>query len=173
MTTRKQRIMGVVGRSGSGKTTLLCDLIPALIKLGLTVSTIKHTHHNFDIDKPGKDSYRHRGAGAKEVLLTSAQRWALLHEVRDDQEPDMNNLIKRMAPVDVVLVEGFKSHAFPKIEVYRPSMGEPLVGQGDHSIVAVATDEPDNRTVTALNVPVLDLDNIQGIAEFIVTHPKL
>jgi len=173
MSENKQKVLGIMGRSGSGKTTLLSDLIPVLTTQGLSVSTIKHTHHGFDVDKPGKDSYRHREAGAKEVLLTSKDRWALLHEVRDEAEPNMNDLIARMSPVDVVLIEGFKSHNFPKIEVFRPSLGKPLLGKQDQSVVAVATDEMGNQMIADLNVVVLDLSNIKAIGDFIVEHLKI
>jgi molybdopterin-guanine dinucleotide biosynthesis protein B len=115
-------VLGIVGWSGSGKTTLLTALIPLLRARGLSVSTVKHAHHGFDMDRPGKDSYRHRAAGAHEVLVATAQRWALLHEV-DGPEPDLPALLSRLAPVDLVLVEGFKTHAFPKLEVHRPALG--------------------------------------------------
>lgn len=173
MSERTQRIMGFIGRSGSGKTTVLSDLIPVLINRGFSVSTVKHTHHDFDMDKPGKDSYRHREAGAKEVLLTSAKRWALLHELRDEPEFDMNELIGRMTPVDVLLIEGFKSHDYPKVEVHRPSLGKPLLAAHDNSVIAIATDEPDHGTVTSLTLPVLNLGDVNGIADFIVGYLKL
>lgn len=173
MQKREQAVMGVMGRSGSGKTTLLSDLIPALIGLGVSVSTIKHTHHGFDVDKPGKDSYRHREAGAQEVLLTSSKRWALLHEVQDEKEPDMQELIARMSPVDVLLIEGFKKHAFPKIEVFRPVLGKPVMGGKDQSIIAIATDDQCNQNVLDLNLPILDLSNVKSIAEFIVQHLRI
>ncbi|MBL4692012.1 MAG: molybdopterin-guanine dinucleotide biosynthesis protein B [Magnetovibrio sp.] len=166
----KQHVMGIVGRSGSGKTTLLSDLIPILIELGHTVSTIKHTHHGFDVDKPGKDSYRHRAAGAQEVLLTSAKRWALLHEVQDEKEPDMQDLIARMSPVDVMLIEGFKKHDFPKIEVYRPSLGMAALGRTHQSVIAVATDEVENANVLDLKLQILDLGDVKSIAKFIVQY---
>jgi len=164
-------VMGVVGRSGSGKTTLLTDLIPALTARGFSVSTIKHTHHDFDMDQPGKDSYRHREAGAREVLLTSAKRWVLLHELDDEPEPNMDEVLGHMSPVDIVLVEGFKSHAYPKIEVYRPSLGNPLLAKTDTSVVAVATDDQD--AVQGIgHVEVLDLDRIDSIADFIAGYLK-
>ncbi|PCI36813.1 MAG: molybdopterin-guanine dinucleotide biosynthesis protein B [Rhodospirillaceae bacterium] len=169
----KQKVMGIMGRSGSGKTTLLSDLIPVLIEMGFSVSTVKHTHHHFDVDKPGKDSYRHREAGAKEVLLTSSQRWALLHEVRDEPEPDMVEMMAHMSPVDVVLIEGFKSHDFPKIEVYRPSLGKPIIGRTKQNVVAIVTDEADHQAVTDLNIEILDLGDIKAIGAFIVEYLKL
>lgn len=173
MGEQNQRIMGFVGRSGSGKTTALSDLIPVLTGRGFSVSTVKHTHHDFDMDKPGKDSYRHREAGAKEVLLTSAHRWALLHELRGEAEFDMADLIGRMTPVDILLIEGFKSHDYPKIEVHRPSLGKPLLAAHDDSVIAIATDEPDADTVTRLNLVVLNLGNSDSIADFIVDYLKL
>ncbi len=135
------KTFGVVGWSGSGKTTLLIELLPELTGRGLRISTIKHTHHGFTIDRPGKDSHRHREAGAKEVVIASASRWAMIHELRGDPEPDMTALIARMTPVELVLVEGFKSHPHDKLEVYRPSLGKPLLCREDPTVVAVASDE--------------------------------
>lgn len=159
------QIFGLVGRSGSGKTTLMERLVPALRSRGLTVSTVKHAHHGFDIDKPGKDSWRHREAGAEEVLLISGGRWALLHEVRDAAEPTLEELLSRMAPVDLVLVEGFHSHGLPSIEVHRPSEGHALMWRPGSSIVAVASDVP----MVGLGVPRLDLDRPDAVARFVLT----
>ena len=164
-------VMGIVGRSGSGKTTLLSDLIPVLTARGFSVSTIKHTHHDFDMDQPGKDSYRHREAGAREVLLSSAKRWALLHELDGAPEPDMEELLGRMSRVDIVLVEGFKSHAYPKVEVHRPSLGHPLLAKKDASVVAVATDVAD-VALEGGDVQVLDLGHTESIAGFIIGYLK-
>ncbi|MDF2367813.1 molybdopterin-guanine dinucleotide biosynthesis protein B [Sneathiella sp.] len=162
-------IIGISGWSGNGKTTLLTRLIPALIKRGFKVSTIKHAHHKFDIDTPGKDSYRHREAGAEEVLISSSSRWALMHENHDRGEARLDDLIAKMVPVDILLVEGFKSEDFPKIEVWRRESGtEPRVSS-DSSIVALATPE---LSYTA-PVPVLDLNDENAIAEFIVQFFKL
>ncbi len=133
------RVLGLVGWSGSGKTTLLTAMLPLLRARGLRVSTIKHAHHGFDIDRPGKDSYRHRAAGAHEVLVASATRWALLHEL-DGPEPALPALLARLAPVDLVLVEGFRQAACPKLEVHRPSLGQPPLWPGRPDIVAVASD---------------------------------
>jgi molybdopterin-guanine dinucleotide biosynthesis protein B len=133
------KILGIVGWSGSGKTTLLTAILPLLKAAGLTVSTIKHTHHGFDIDRPGKDSYRHREAGAHEVLVVSGTRWALLHEVQGP-EPDLAGLLARLDPVDLVLVEGYKSHPFPKLEVYRPALGKSPIWPDDPNVIAVASD---------------------------------
>ncbi len=158
------KIFGLVGWSGSGKTTLMRGLLPALTDRGLRVSTIKHTHHNFDIDKPGKDSYMHREAGAHEVLITGARRWAILHENRDQAEPDMDSLLDRMEEVDLVLVEGFKSYRHNKLEVFRASVGKPLIAADDKTVVAVASDE----MLDATGVPLLDLNDISAVADFIV-----
>src|ERR1700726_2996227 len=136
------RIFGLAGWSGSGKTTLLAALIPELAARGLTVSTIKHAHHEFDIDQPGKDSWRHRQAGAREVMVASARRWALMHELRDLPEPPLEDLVAQMSPVDLLLVEGWKRHPHPKLEVYRPSLGKPLLYPEDRHIVALASDQP-------------------------------
>src|SRR5262244_2021489 len=118
------RILGLAGWSGSGKTTLLTGLIPALTTRGFSVSTIKHAHHEFDIDRPGKDSWRHRQAGAREVMVASSRRWALMHELRDKPEPPLEELVAKMSPADLLLVEGWKQHPHPKLEVYRPSLGK-------------------------------------------------
>jgi molybdopterin-guanine dinucleotide biosynthesis adapter protein len=132
-------VLGVVGWSGSGKTTLLVAVLPLLRASGLTVSTIKNVHHEFDLDQPGKDSHRHRLAGAHEVLIASSRRWALLHEFKGP-EAELPSLLARMEPVDLVLVEGFKSHRYPKLEVFRPELGKPSLWDRDPEIVAVATD---------------------------------
>lgn len=163
------KIFGLVGWSGSGKTTLVAKLVPELISRGFTVSTMKHTHHNFDIDKPGKDSYEHRIAGATEVLLTGASRWALLHENRDEPEPSINDLLARMGDVDLVLIEGFKSHGHQKMEVHRPAVGKPLLATDDPTVVAVASDADLND----VDLPVLALDDVQVIADFIINHVGL
>ena len=118
------RVFGLAGWSGSGKTTLMAALIPQFVARGITVSTVKHAHHGFDVDQPGKDSWRHRQAGAREVMVVSDRRWALMHELREEPEPDLDKLLPRITPVDLLLVEGFKRHAHPKIEVHRPSLGK-------------------------------------------------
>jgi molybdopterin-guanine dinucleotide biosynthesis adapter protein len=157
------RIFGVAGWSGSGKTTLLDALIPELVRRSVTVSTIKHAHHNFDIDQPGKDSWRHRQAGASEVMVTSSRRFALMHELRDAAEPTLAELVTRMAPVDLLLVEGFKRDSHPKLEVHRPSVGKPFLYPDDPHIVAIASDE--NLTVP---LPLLPLSDVAAIADFIL-----
>jgi len=169
---KKRKMMntfGLAGWSGSGKTTLVVKLLPELIGRGFRASTIKHTHHQFDMDKPGKDSHNHRMAGAKEVMVTSSTRWALLHELRGGLEPDIPTLIDRMYPVDLVLVEGFKSYPHAKLEVHRPSLGKPLLATEDSNVVAIATDEP----FTHASLPILDLDDAKVIVDFIVGHMGL
>ena len=148
-------VLGIVGWSGSGKTTLLVALLPLLRAHGLRVSTIKHTHHGFDMDRPGKDTFRHREAGAQEVLVASSTRWALLHEIQGE-EPTLPTLLTKLEPVDLVLVEGFKAHPFPKLEVYRPSLGKPPIWPDAPDIVAVASDaklDAGDRPVLPLNDP--------------------
>ena len=160
------RVFGLVGYSGSGKTTLMVQLIPELVRRGITVSTMKHAHHGFDVDQPGKDSYEHRQAGATEVMVSSARRWALMHENRDRPEPGPEELIARMTPVDLLLIEGFKREGHDKLEVWRAATGKPLLAREDRSILAVASDGP----VPGVTVPVLDLDNVPSIADFILAH---
>lgn len=160
------RLFGLVGWSGSGKTTLVIRLIPELTRRGLAVSTMKHAHHDFDIDKPGKDSYLHRAAGASEVMVASDQRWALMHEHRGAPEPSLERLIAQMTPVDLLLVEGFKRHAHPRLEVHRPSVGKPMIFGEDPTILAVASDVP----LKDLSVPRLDLADVGAIADFVLTH---
>jgi molybdopterin-guanine dinucleotide biosynthesis adapter protein len=157
------RLIGLAGWSGSGKTTLLAKLIPVLIARGHTVSTVKHAHHDFDVDTPGKDSYRHRAAGAREVLVSSARRWALMHELRDEAEPALNELLAHVAPVDFVIVEGFKKASHPKIEVHRSEVGRPLLYPEDPNILAIASDTPP----IGARVPFAALDDIEAIADFV------
>jgi molybdopterin-guanine dinucleotide biosynthesis protein B len=160
------RIFGLAGWSGSGKTTLMTALIPELVSRGITVSTLKHAHHSFDVDQPGKDSWRHRHAGAGEVLVSSQNRWALMHELRGMPEPSFDELVRRMSPVDLLLVEGFKRHPHPKIEVYRPSLGKPPLHPEDPFVVAVASDE----MLPGLALPLLPLSDAGAIAAFILDH---
>lgn len=160
------KIFGLVGWSGSGKTTLLVKLLPELIGRGLTVSTMKHTHHNVDIDRPGKDSYEHRRAGATEVLITGSRRWALLHENRDGQEPTIDDLLAQMSAVDLVLIEGFKAHRHHKLEVFRPAVGKPMLAADDPTIVAVASD----AELGDIGRPVIALDDVGAVVDFIVGH---
>jgi len=159
------RIFGLAGWSGSGKTTLLTMVIPELVARGLAVSTIKHAHHEFDIDRPGKDSWRHRQAGAREVMVASARRWAIMHELRDAVEPALEELVERMSPVDLLLVEGWKRHPHPKIEVHRPLLGKPLLYPDDPHVVAIASDE-----AIAAPIPLLPLGDPAAVAAFILDH---
>ena len=160
------RIFGIAGWSGSGKTTLLTRLIPLLTSRGFRISTLKHAHHGFDVDQPGKDSYVHRQAGAVEVMVSSANRWALMHEHRGAPEPGLEELLQHMSPVDLVIVEGFKRHRHPKLEVFRPSVGKPLLCREDPTVLAVASDE----TIADLPVPRLELEDVAGIADFVLAH---
>lgn len=158
-----QRAFGIVGWSGSGKTTLIERVVPCLTAQGLTVSLVKHAHRGFDLDRPGKDSYRHREAGCSEVLLASDERWALMHELRGQRSPPLEQLLRHLTPVDVVLVEGFKTDDVPKLEVHRPSLGKPPLFTDDAGVLAVATDA---QLDTAL--PCFELSNPLAIAQFIV-----
>jgi len=160
------RIIGLAGWSGSGKTTLITKLIPCLIARSLRVSTLKHAHHGFDLDKPGKDSFMHRTAGATEVIISSAKRWAILHELRGEEEWDLPALVSKMSAVDLVLVEGFKRDAFPKLEIHRTENGKPLLHPDDPHIVAVACDSP----LTVSKVPVVDLNDTDAVADLLLKH---
>ncbi|GGG18746.1 molybdopterin-guanine dinucleotide biosynthesis protein MobB [Caldovatus sediminis] len=160
------RLIGFAGWSGAGKTTLLTRVIPRLTGRGLRVSTIKHAHHRFDLDQPGKDSYEHRAAGASQVLISSAHRWALMTELRGAPEPDLRFLLSRLAPVDLVLVEGFKRDPVPKIEVHRAANGKPWLHPDDPAVVALAADAPPPGRGRAL--PWVGLDDVEGVAEFVL-----
>jgi len=162
------KVFGFAGWSGSGKTTLIERLIPRFVAHGLRVSLIKHAHHAFDIDRPGKDSYRHREAGCQEVVVCSAKRWVLMHEARGEPEPTLEDLIARMSPCDLLLIEGYKFHPIPKLEIYRGGNGKPLLHPDDPHIVAIAAD-----TDVATHLPVLDLNDHEGIADFVLTHVGL
>ncbi|MFA7506071.1 MAG: molybdopterin-guanine dinucleotide biosynthesis protein B [Burkholderiaceae bacterium] len=159
------KVFGFAGYSGSGKTTLIERLIPDFTGRGLRVSLIKHAHHRFDVDQPGKDSWRHRQAGATEVMLTSSHRWALMHELRGAPEPTLAEQLARLSPCDLVLVEGFKHAPIPKLEIFRPSLGHQPLHPSDSSVVAVASDEK-----LPIELPVLDLNHHAGIAEFILGY---
>jgi len=162
------KVFGFAGFSGSGKTTLIERLIPLFVARGLRVALIKHAHHTFDVDQPGKDSYRHRHAGASEVLITSSRRWVLMHELRGEAEPTIEELQRRISPCDLLLIEGFKRSPIPKIEVYRREVGEPLLHPHDPHIVAVASDQP---LVTQL--PVLELNRPEMVGDFLLRHVGL
>jgi molybdopterin-guanine dinucleotide biosynthesis adapter protein len=163
------RIFGLAGWSGSGKTTLVTRLLPELTRRGLAVSTVKHAHHDFDVDKPGKDSWLHRAAGATEVMVSSARRWALMHEHRGAPEATLTEVLRRMSPVDLIIVEGFKGEPHAKLEVHRASLGKPLLCRDDPHIVAVASDAP----LAGVALPVLPLDDAAAIARFILAHFRL
>ncbi|MBX3512198.1 MAG: molybdopterin-guanine dinucleotide biosynthesis protein B [Xanthobacteraceae bacterium] len=155
------RIIGLAGWSGAGKTTLVTQLIPVFRARGLKVSTVKHAHKGFDIDLPGKDSHRHREAGATEVFVASGVRWALVHELRDEPEPDLADIIPMLASVDLLIVEGFKRHRHPKLEIYRPEVGKPLLHPDDDYIVAITS----NAEVPEAKVPVIPIGDIEKIAD--------
>ena len=157
------RVLGLAGWSGSGKTTLLVRLIPLLSARGLRVATLKHAHHAFDVDVPGKDSYEHRKAGACEVIVSSARRWVQMHEVGDGAEATLPELLRRVSPCDLILVEGFKSERHPKLEVFRQAVGKPPLHPQDPRIIAVASDQ----AFPEAGVPVIDLDDIAAVADII------
>ena len=157
------RIFGVVGWKNAGKTGLMERLVAEITGRGITVSTVKHAHHTFDVDHPGKDSHRHRVAGATEVLLASRNRFALMHELRDEDEPDLDHLLTKLAPVDLVLIEGYKRDIHPKVEAHRAETGNPLIAPGDQTIRAVASDTP-----LDLDRPVFDLNDTVAVADFIL-----
>lgn len=159
----RSRVFGFVGYSGSGKTTLIEKLIPILTDGGMSVSLVKHAHHDFDIDQPGKDSHRHRMAGCSEVLVGSSRRWALIHELRNEMEPSLADLTRRLSPCDIVLVEGFKRYALPKLEVWRSGNVVPFLFPTDAHIVGVASDAPVSSTL-----PSFMLGEISRIANFVV-----
>ncbi len=162
------KVFGFAAYSGSGKTTLLESLIPEFVSRGLRVSVIKHAHHAFDIDTPGKDSYRHRQAGATEVLVASSVRWALMHELRDQPEQELPQLLERLSPCDLVLVEGFKRQAIPKLEIHRKAANTPLLFPDDPAIVAIATDSE-----VQTRLPRFGLGDYRAIADFIAAHVGL
>ena len=162
------KVFGFAGWSGSGKTTLIEKLIPLLAGDGRRVSLVKHAHHDFDVDQPGKDSWRHRQAGCSEVLVTSRRRWALMHELRDEPEMTLSEALARLSACDLVLVEGFKRAPIPKLEIHRVGVGKPELFPGDANIVGLATDAPERFART--NLPVLDLSNVPAICAFVLTH---
>lgn len=158
-------VFGVAGWSGSGKTTLIEKLIPRITARGRTVSVIKHTHHGFDLDRPGKDSYRHREAGAAQVLMLSGQRWVLMNELRGAPEPSLDEQLRLLAPCDVVLIEGFKAAPVPKVEVYRPENGKPPLWPDNPTVVAVAAAQPPGGPL-----PHLPLDDAEAICDFMLAY---
>lgn len=163
------RVFGFAGWSGSGKTTLIEALVPILVARGLSVSLVKHAHHEFDIDQPGKDSWRHRQAGCTEVLVSSAVRWALMHELRGAPEPSLGGALARLSPCDLVLVEGYKTAPIPKLEVWRPVVGKPKLHPIDPNIVAVATDDP---AIRAPGIVIFGLGDLSAIASFVAERAQ-
>ena len=162
------RLFGFAGFSGSGKTTLIEKLVPRFVARGLRVSLIKHAHHAFDVDQPGKDSYRHREAGCGEVLVTSSRRFALMHELRGAPEPLLNELVERLSPCDLVMVEGFKREPIPKLEIHRAAnRGAELLFPHDPHIVAIASDAQ-----LETDLPVFGLDDVDAIVEFVLQHAQ-
>lgn len=162
------RLFGVVGWKNAGKTGLMERLVTEITGRGFTVSTVKHAHHSFDVDHPGKDSHRHRVAGAREVLLASRNRFALMHELRDEEEPGLADLLNRLSPVDLVLIEGYKRDHHPKVEAHRAETGNPLIAPEDPTVKAVASDVP-----LELDRPVFDLNDTRAIADFILREVGL
>jgi len=162
------KIYGVTGWKNAGKTGLMERLVAEITSRGFSVSTIKHAHHSFDVDHPGKDSHRHRVAGAQEVLLASKNRIALMRELRDQEEPDLAHLLTRLSLVDLVLIEGYKRDRHPKIEAHRSATGQPLIAPGDDTIRAVASDVP-----LTLERPVFDLDDTTALADFVLREVGL
>jgi len=156
------KIYGIIGYKNAGKTTLVERLVTEFTARGLRVSTVKHAHHSFDLDAPGKDTYRHRTAGAQQVVMATSTRWVLMNELRDAPEPALRDLLARMDPVDLVLIEGYKRDSHPKVEVWRKAAGHPMIAPGDPTVRAVASD-----TAPDTDRPLLDLNNIAAIADFI------
>ena len=157
------KTLGIAGYSGSGKTTLIEKLVPILVKAGLRVSLIKHAHHQFEVDQPGKDSYRHRQAGCSEVLVSSSRRWVLMHELRGEAEPALEEQLRHFSACDLVLVEGYKHDPIARIEVHRAGGDRPLLFPRDPHVIAVATDEP-----LETKLPQFGLDDAPAIARFIL-----
>jgi molybdopterin-guanine dinucleotide biosynthesis protein B len=160
------RIIGLAGWSGSGKTTVLTKVIPRIIASGLTVSTLKHAHHDFDIDQPGKDSHSHRLAGATEVLISSRRRWALVHELRGEKETTLAALVRKLSPVDLVLIEGYKRQPHPKLEIHRAELGLPLLAPSDPTILVIASDV----ALPSAKVPVIALDDLDRIVDVLIRY---
>ena len=167
------RVFGFAGWSGSGKTTLIEQILPRLVATGHRVSLVKHAHHSFDVDQPGKDSYRHRQAGCQEVLVTSGNRWALMHELRGRAELTLDDALERLSLCDLALVEGFKSAPIPKLEVWRRAVGKPLLHPQDPNIVAVATDAPDALPAESARLTVLGLADYDAVATFVTRNARV
>jgi molybdopterin-guanine dinucleotide biosynthesis protein B len=162
------KILGIAGWSGSGKTTLLTKLIPVLLSRGLKVATLKHAHHNFDVDQPGKDSYEHRKAGASEVIVSSARRWVQMHEVGTGREATLGELLQRLSPCDLVLIEGFKTDRHPKLEVFRKDAQKSPLHPEDDRIIAIASDQE----FPGAGVPVVDLNNMEAVADLVIARAE-
>ena len=162
------KIYGIVGYKNAGKTGLMERLVTEITGRGISVSTLKHAHHTFDVDHPGKDSYRHRQAGAQQVLLASGTRWALMSELRGAAEPPLADLLRLLSPVNLVLVEGWKRDTHPKVEAWRAETGHPLIAPTDPTILAVASD-----TALELDRPVFDLNDTAAVADFILAHLEM
>lgn len=165
---QEARVLGITGWSGSGKTTLLTQVIPLLVAQGLRVATLKHAHHSFEVDRPGKDSYRHRQAGASEVIVSSSRRWVQMHDVDRGAEATLAELLRRLSPCDLVLVEGFKTQRHPKLEVFRQAAGHDPLHPVDDRVVAIASDRPFPHA----RIPVVDLNDIPAVAQAIATHAQ-
>lgn len=170
----RMKVLGITGWSGSGKTTLIVALIPRLRALGLSVSTLKHAHHDVDLDRPGKDTFRHREAGAQEVILATGRRWALLHELREEPEPTVSELLHYLQPVDLVLVEGWKTGHYPKLEIWRSAAGDRSPQfPNDPTIIAVASDPLlDVTHYGRSDVPVFSVADLASISDFIVRFAR-
>ncbi len=162
------RVLGIAGWSGAGKTTLLTRLIPLLVSRGLRVATLKHAHHSFDVDQPGKDSYEHRKAGASEVIVSSARRWVQMHEIGAGAEATLPELLAKVSPCDLVLVEGFKTERYPKIEIFRASVGKAPLYPEDDLIVAVASDEP----LSGIGVPCVNVNDMGAVADLVLSQAQ-
>lgn len=165
---QEARVLGIAGWSGAGKTTLLKMLLPLLVSRGLRVATLKHAHHEFDVDVPGKDSWVHRRAGASEVIVSSARRWVQMHELADAPEPPLVDLLAKFSPCDLVLVEGFKRERHPKLEVHRPALGKPLLFPDDPHILVVASD----ASLEGAHPPLVDLNDIAAVATAVLAHAE-
>ncbi len=163
------KVFGIVGWKNSGKTTLVARLVTDLKSRGFSVSTMKHAHHAFDLDQPGRDTYKHREAGAQEVVISSSRRWAIMHELQRDENYTLDELLAKMQPVDIVLVEGFKSNAHPKIETHRSQSEVPLVSAENKTIIAVASD----CDVDTNDLPCLNLNDVSAIADYIIAQTGL
>lgn len=167
------RIFGFAGWSGSGKTTLIEQVIPRLVARDLEVSLIKHAHHRFEFDQPGKDSYRHRHAGCSEVLITSGSRWALMRELRGEPELSLEQALARLSPCDIALIEGYKTFPIPKLEIWRATVGKPVLHPRDPHILAIATDSPEALpAATAARLPILGLTDYDAVATFVLTYAE-